>query len=118
MKQKPQPLFFLVIAFLVFIMALASTSYLGLAAYRVSEAVMVDDEAWPRPWPFPDPWLVSWHEKLLAARPPLKPGVLDMHGELPALQLRVYGLLGTSFVFLLASIFWLRAVLPKDHASR
>jgi len=104
------------VAFIAFVLALASTSYLGLAAYRLCPASMIDDgESWPRPWPFPDHWLVSWHEKLVAARPPLPPGAIDLHGELPALKMRVYGLLGTSAVFLLASAFWLRAALPKDE---
>ena len=45
------------------------TSYLCWAFYRIDDSVLETDSDWPRPWPFPDEWLLKWHNRLDAAYP-------------------------------------------------
>jgi hypothetical protein len=50
------------------------------AHYRCSEAVLFDDIAWPRPWPYPDEALAdlnNWFDK----QNPASNGELKVHGE-------------------------------------
>jgi hypothetical protein len=39
--------------------------YLAWACYRISDEAMSDTH-WPRPWPYPDQWLVRWLRQMAA----------------------------------------------------
>jgi hypothetical protein len=38
---------------------LLTAGYLGWARYRISDAVSLEP-GWPRPWPYPDQWVLRW----------------------------------------------------------
>src|SRR5258708_37609 len=59
-------------------------AYLYWCSYRVSWAAFVSDRNWPRPWPFPDKWLLRWEQRLNRARP-APPGSVKIEGEFPAI---------------------------------
>jgi len=69
-----------------------STCYIEWARYLMTHMVELDlsNPQWPppRPWPYPDRWLISW-ERRLEAEHPLPPGGrgVKIEGEWP----RVYG---------------------------
>ena len=77
---------------------LLGAAYLGWACHRLSYEVMRSDRQWPRPWPYPDRWLLRWARRLdaedrrrsaaEAAERGVPPG-LKMEGEVFAVRLSV-----------------------------
>ena len=60
-------------------------AYSYWCSYRVSGAVFVSDKNWPRPWPYPDDWLLRWEQRLNKARP-MPPGTIKVEGEFPTIE--------------------------------
>lgn len=76
---------------------LLATSYLGWALKRSSGSTMIaEGRMWPRAWPYPDEWLLRWHDRLDAAHP--EPGAIKMHGEWPRLHFHLLGLVSASLI--------------------
>lgn len=42
---------------------LLTAAYLGWARYRISDPVSVEP-GWPKPWPYPDEWVLRWVRRL------------------------------------------------------
>ena len=57
-----------------------ATLYFTWALYRVDVDVIVHDPAWPRPFPYPDPWLMHLNNIYDAMYP--APGAIKLRGEL------------------------------------
>lgn len=86
---------------------LLATSYLGWALKRSSgSTMMAEGRKWPRPWPYPDEWLLRWHDKLDAAHPLPEKGI-KMHGEWPRLHLYLLGWVSASLVLTVGGATWL-----------
>ncbi len=71
------------------------TAYFGWASYRISGPVLFEEMRagnpnWPRKWPYPDEWLRHWGDQL-AAEHPAAPGGINIHGQLPTMQLKLRG---------------------------
>lgn len=64
----------------------AVTAYLLWAVYRLTARVMIADDAWPRPFPYPDLWL-AWLNNYFDRRHPARPGTIKLHGEIARVQL-------------------------------
>jgi hypothetical protein len=57
------------------------TAYLGWALHRMGDRILVEDDAWPRAWPYPDGWLWAlngWYD----ARHPVRGDSVKLHGEI------------------------------------
>ena len=59
---------------------IVASVYSYWALDRVSERVFVLEDDWPRPWPYPDPWL-SRFERWLDQRYLVARGSIKLHGE-------------------------------------
>lgn len=57
---------------------------LGVVRHRISKAVLVRDDDWPRAGPYPDRWLARWHARVYARE--LATGSIPFHGEWDRLQ--------------------------------
>lgn len=65
--------------------------YFGWAQYRMGPAGMLDKN-WPRPFPYPDPWLNAlndWYD----ARYPVPPGYIKIHGEIFRVRMTLWWIL-------------------------
>jgi hypothetical protein len=62
------------------LVGLLGTLYFGWTWHRLSERVLVADNNWPRPWPYPDRWL-SAVEQWFDARNPAPADNIKIHGE-------------------------------------
>ena len=63
------------------------TAYFGWALHRISNRVIVHDDHWPRPAPYPDAWMTAlndWYDRRYPA-----PGFIKIHGELDRVWLTV-----------------------------
>jgi len=70
-------------------------SYFAWARHRISGPVIfrearIDNPNWPRKWPYPDEWLLQWHDQI-SAEQPVYPGGIRIHGELPRLEMKLLG---------------------------
>jgi hypothetical protein len=95
---------FLALAAICMLMA----TYLGFAFARISNTALAEDNQWPRPWPYPDQWLLRWNDQL-DAEYPAPPGTLKIHGEIPRMRFRL--LVGFSAFFLAGGVCLARPVL-------
>ncbi len=77
--------------------------YSAWALHRVSSALLVEDMAWPRPWPYPDRWLSRCHDWLDALYP-AGPGMLKIHGEFPRIRWLLGFALVVSLIYLVGGI--------------
>jgi len=71
---------------ILFCVGLLLASGFRWALHRISPAVLMHDEQWPRLFPYPDTWireLNDWYDK----RYPAPPGTIKLHGELPRVRL-------------------------------
>ena len=62
------------------VIGLLGLLYFGWAQHRMGPAGMLDVQ-WPRPFPYPDPWLNSLHD-WFDERYPVPPDSLKIHGEI------------------------------------
>src|SRR6185503_13874913 len=99
MRTRMLPIGFVVVGVLV-------TCYLLWALHRSGSAIVTDSH-WPRAWPYPDEWLMRWHDRLDAAHP-ASPGALKIHGELPRLHFYLWCSIGLSSLVAVLSFVWLR----------
>ena len=98
------------------LMGVLSTGYLGWARYRISDCVIVNDgENMPRPWPYPDRWLLDLHD-WLDVRNPVPPDIIKWHGELDRLQLILDFAVAASA--LLSSACLMPFVIPRRQRLR
>lgn len=79
-------LFFLVLLCFVFLLLGA---YFGWALHRISPSVLMDDGAWPKPWPYPDSWLLKLNNRYDAIYP-APPGCIKIHGEIPRVRFTLF----------------------------
>jgi hypothetical protein len=66
-------------------MGLVAGLYFAWSFHRVSSSVMVDDMAWPRPWPYSDGWLSRLND-WLDAQDPAAPEAIKLHSEFPGIR--------------------------------
>jgi len=98
------------------LMGVLSTGYLGWARYRISNCVIVNDGGnMPRPWPYPDRWLLDLHD-WLDVRNPVPPDIIKWHGELDRLQLILDFAVAASA--LLSSACLMPFVIPRRQRLR
>jgi hypothetical protein len=71
------------------VIAFIGLAYVGWSLHRMSSGVIVMDSAWPRPFPYPDPWLDRFHQWLDARNPP-PAGAMKMHGEVFKVRLTLW----------------------------
>jgi hypothetical protein len=95
---------------------LIAASYLGWAQYRFSSDVMRSDQLWPRPWPYPDEWLIRWEERI-SEENPARAGVIRIHGGMDTVRSRLAGwtavaLMATA-IGLAPWVRWYRSGSPK-----
>jgi hypothetical protein len=84
-----------------------ATSYLGWALKRSSGSTMIaEGRKWPRAWPYPDQWLLRWHEKLDATYPAPDRGI-KLHGEWPRLHLYLLGFVSASLMLTVSGAAWM-----------
>jgi hypothetical protein len=81
----------LCLAFISFLLA----SYFAWARHRISGPVLfrearIGNPNWPRKWPYPDEWLLQWGDQL-SAEHPVPPGSIPIHGELPRMEMKLWG---------------------------
>jgi hypothetical protein len=86
------------------------------ALHRISARVLVHDDAWPRPAPYPDRWLMElndWYDR----RYPAPPNMLKIHGEIGRVQLTLLaGLVPSLLMFLVGAVPLGRNVLIRGSA--
>jgi hypothetical protein len=73
---------------LVILVGAATSGYFAWCGHRLSYGVL-GEPGWPRPWPYPDAWLLRW-ERALDAADPAPPGHIKIHGELDQLRALVW----------------------------
>jgi len=69
---------------LILLIGGAASGYFGWCDHRLSYPVL-GGPGWPRPWPYPDEWLLRW-ERALNEADPAPPGHIKFHGELDRLR--------------------------------
>jgi hypothetical protein len=69
---------------LAMLIGAATCGYFAWCGHRLSYGVL-GGPGWPRPWPYPDEWLLRWERDLDAAEP-APPGHIKFHGELDQLR--------------------------------
>src|SRR5262245_47758071 len=71
---------FRIVSAVLAVISLLAATYLGWCRHRISAEVFVHEEAWPRPWPYPDGWLERWVREVDAAHP-APPGTIKVEAE-------------------------------------
>src|SRR5688500_1410352 len=94
------------LALTFFVLGLLVSIYLSWALYRTWYSW--DSEGWPRPLPFPDGWLLRWHDRLDIAHPITVPMGMKPHGEIYRLCKYLSVWLGSCLFVTLLSFLWLR----------
>src|SRR5262245_37052940 len=80
---------------------LLGAAYFGWALHRLRDGAVLYAYERPRPWPYPDVWLLRWERQLevgtmrRAAERGDRPG-LRIDGEIDAVRARLLGWIGTS----------------------
>jgi hypothetical protein len=72
---------------LIMLVGAAICGYFAWCGHRLGYGVL-GEPGWPRPWPYPDEWLLRWARAGDAADP-APPGHIKFHGELDRLRARV-----------------------------
>lgn len=78
----------------VVIVGSVATAYAAWSWYRISPSVLVHDDAWPRPSPFPDRSLLALNDWFDMRYP--APGMIKIHGEIGRVRLTIAGALVVS----------------------
>lgn len=103
---------------LVMLVGAATCGYFAWCGHRISYPVL-GEPGWPRPWPYPDEWLLRWERDLDAAEP-APPGHVKFHGELDQLRrlVRLYAECGgvASVVGVIITI-WPRRRRPSESSA-
>jgi hypothetical protein len=98
-----------------------ATAYLEWARYRFSAAVLMKDRAWPRPWPYPDEWLLRYERRLNAADP-APPGTVKLEGEIETVREHLADWVNVSFAAAVVGAapwaVWLRWRLKNRRATQ
>ena len=93
-----------IFALLAFLIGILATGYLCWALHRSS--INFFDNQWPRPWPYPDNWLLVWEHEMDVANP-VPPGFMKMDGEWQLQWKYLYGLIGLSSFIAFSGFIWL-----------
>lgn len=64
------------------IVLLIGASIYAYASWSADRITIVDDPAFPRPFPYPDPWLMAWND-YYERHDPSKGRGIKLHGEFP-----------------------------------
>jgi hypothetical protein len=94
---------------LVVLWGLAAGAYLMWCQHRVSFPVLMDDRAWPRPWPYPDGWLNRWYDRIDAEYPAPPGGIRSCPETRYRLQGRLWAYTVSTFIIIaigLAFVVW------------
>jgi hypothetical protein len=95
-------------------------AYFGWAWERVGHYVLVKDQKWPRPFPYPDQWLWALNN-YFDAKYPARPGEIKLHAEIDRVRLVLLIALGSLTLIWLTSavaVFWDVAHITKETQAR
>jgi hypothetical protein len=95
------------------LIGLLSTLYFAWACYRLSDRVLVTDQSWPRPWPYPDRWLSAVEGWLDVRNPPAADNI-KLHGEFASLRLLILVPLALSLQALVVIAVMFNRARPKS----
>lgn len=84
------------LCFSICVLGLLGVAYFGWALHRLSGTVLIAETQWPRPWPYPDEWLLQLNNQFEEMHP-APPGGIKYHGELPRVRQHVWLWFGCCF---------------------
>ena len=98
-------------ALCLFIAGLLATGYLYWSFHRISNVALGHGQSWP----YPDPWLARWEQRLDAAHP-ASPGTIKLEGEFPRMEFYLEIWLGVAAVATLGCLAWAMSSQRRRHA--